>query len=190
MHNKEYLFTSERLGFRNWLQEDVQEMIAINADAEVMAYFPSIQDPQQTIAFIERMQNQFHDMGYCYYAVDRLDNDVFIGFIGLSWQTYQAAFTPCVDIGWRLKKDAWNQGFAKEGAKRCLTNAFNELNIETVYAVAPIVNIKSEHIMHALGMKKVGEFDHPLLEMDKRLKKCVLYIITSLLYNSPPTPFL
>ena len=175
MQGKEYLFTSDRLGFRNWREDDVQEMMAINSDAEVMAYFPSMQNEQQTIAFIKRMQNQFHEKGYCYYVVDRLDSNAFIGFIGLSWQTYQADFTPCVDIGWRLKKAEWNQGFATEGASRCLVYAFNDLNIETVYAVAPKENLKSEHIMQAIGMEKLREFDHPLLEMDSRLKRCVLY---------------
>lgn len=180
MQRKGFVFTSQRLGFRDWEQDDVHELIAINADPEVMAYFPSIQDQPQTIAFIGRMQNQFRERGYCYFAVERLDTKAFIGFIGLSWQSYQADFTPCVDIGWRLKKAEWNQGFAKEGAKRCLTYAFNELNIETVYAVAPIINVKSEHIMQAIGMKKVREFDHPLLEKDSRLKRCVLYVATSL----------
>lgn len=190
MQDKGYLFTSDRLGFRDWLPEDIPEMTAINADAEVMQYFPSIQDEQQTISFIKRMKNQIQERGYGYYAVDRLDKDAFIGFIGLSWQTYQADFTPCVDIGWRLKRDEWNHGFGTEGARRCLAIAFNELNIETVYAVAPKVNIKSERIMHAIGMQKVGEFDHPLLEMDSELKRCVLYVAASLLYNSPPTPLL
>jgi RimJ/RimL family protein N-acetyltransferase len=175
VQGKGYLFTSDRLGFRNWIEDDVKEMIAINSNAEVMAYFPSIQDEQQTIAFVQRMQNQFHEKGYCYYAVDRLDSNSFIGFIGLSRQAYQAAFTPCVDIGWRLKKAEWNQGFATEGARRCLAYAFNDLNIETVYAVAPKVNLKSEHIMQAIGMEKLGEFVHPLLLDDIRLKRCVVY---------------
>lgn len=150
-------------------------MIAINSDAEVMAYFPSIQDELQTIPFVQRMQNQLQEKGYCYYAVDRLDSKAFIGFIGLSWQTYQADFTPCVDIGWRLKKTEWNQGFAREGAGRCLAYAFHDLHIETVYAVAPKVNLKSEHIMQAIGMQRIGEFDHPLLAKDLRLQRCVVY---------------
>lgn len=175
MQGKVYLFSSERLGFRNWIEDDVQEMISINSDAEVMAYFPSIQDEHQTIAFVKRMQDQFHEKGYCYYAVDRLDNSAFIGFIGLLWQTYQSDFTPCVDIGWRLKKPEWNQGFATEGAKRCLAYAFNDLNIETVYAVAPKVNLKSAHIMQVIGMEKLGEFDHPLLPNDLRLQRCVVF---------------
>ena len=158
-------------------------MIAINSDAEVMAYFPSIQDELQTRTFVQRMQNQLQEKGYCYYAVDRLDSNAFIGFIGLSWQTYQADFTPCVDIGWRLKKAEWNQGFATEGAGRCLEYAFHDLHIETVYAVAPKVNLKSEHIMEAIGMKKIGEFDHPLLPNDLRLQRCVVYTSQSRLTN-------
>lgn len=178
MQTKSYLFTSDRLGFRNWMPEDLPGMAAINANPDVMEYFPTIQDSTQTKEFIDRMQQQLAEKGYCYFAVDKLVDGAFIGFVGLSWQTYTADFTPCVDIGWRLKKEEWNQGFATEGAKRCLTYAFNDLGLETIYAVAPKVNVKSEHIMQTIGMQKVTEFQHPLLENDVRLRECVLYVAT------------
>src|SRR3546814_9999473 len=119
-----YLFTSERLGFRRWQEADVEPMRAINADPAVMEYFPSLQDQAETLAFIKRMQLQFDEKGFCYYAVDSLVDGAFIGFIGLSEKTFIADFTPCVDIGWRLAKNAWNQGFATEGAQKCLEHAF------------------------------------------------------------------
>lgn len=171
-----YLFKSERLGFRNWKQTDLDEMFAINSDKEVMEFFPAFPTKEQTAEFIKRMNNQFLDSKFCYFAVDKLEDNEFIGFIGLSEQTYIAEFTPCVDIGWRVKSTEWNKGFATEGAKRCLDYAFNNLGIEKVYSVAPKINIKSEHIMHKIGMKKLYEFNHPLLLNDERLKCCVLYI--------------
>ena len=172
---KKYIFTSERLGFRNWNLTDIDKMHEINSDEKVMEFFPSIPTKEQTTEFIDRMQNQFVNKKFCYFAVDKLENNEFIGFIGLSEQTYEADFTPCVDIGWRIKSGEWNKGFASEGAKQCLDYAMNELKLENVYSVAPKINTKSEHIMTKIGLKKQYEFEHSLLLNNERLKTCVLY---------------
>ena len=178
---REYLFTSERLGFRNWDQVDIPLMASINADPEVMEFFPAIKTYDETIAFVEKMQLQMAVKHYCYFAVDKLEDGSFIGFIGLSEQTYESDFTPCTDIGWRLAKTEWGMGYATEGAKRCLEYALYELNLQKVVAVAPKVNVRSELVMQKTGMKKVAEFIHPLLLHYKHLKDCVLYeMITSL----------
>ena len=137
-----YIIKSERLGFRNWRPSDIDEMFAINSDKDVMEFFPAFPTKEQTAEFIERMNNQFLDSKFCYFAVDKLENQEFIGFIGLSKQTYDAKFTPCIDIGWRIKSSEWNKGFATGGAKRCLDYAFNDLEIGKVYSVAPKINIK------------------------------------------------
>jgi len=174
-NQKSYLFTSARLGFRNWLETDLEEMAAINADIAVMEFFPRLATKEETANFIQRMQKQWTDKGFCYFAVDKLENSEFIGFIGLSEQTFEAPFTPCVDIGWRLRKTAWNQGFATEGAARCLDFAFQDLNLQKIVAVAPKINVRSEQVMKKIGMKKLREFEHPLLRDCERLKDCVLY---------------
>ncbi len=116
----DYIFTSQRLGFRNWLDSDLPKMAAINADEEVMRFFPSTQTKAKTEEFIKRMQAQFEKHGFCYFAVEILESKALIGFIGLSEQTYKADFTPCVDIGWRLGRTHWGKGYATEGAKRVL----------------------------------------------------------------------
>ena len=176
MKEKEkYLFTSERLGFRNWHLSDIDKMHEINSDEKVMEFFPCIPTKEQTTEFIERMKKQFEDKGFCYFAVDKLEDNDFIGFIGLSEQTYDADFTPCIDIGWRIKSSEWNKGFATEGAKRCLSYASDNLKLEKIYSIAPKINIRSEHIMSKIGLKKQYEFEHPLLANDERLKYCVLY---------------
>lgn len=172
---KKYIFTSERLGFRNWTSTDVDKMHEINSDEKVMEFFPGIPTKGQTTEFVELMINQFDDKGFCYFAVDKLDDNEFIGFIGLSEQIYEADFTPCVDIGWRIKSSVWNKGFASEGAKKYLDYALNELKLENVYSIAPKINIKSEHIMTKIGLQKQYEFEHSLLTINDRLKTCVLY---------------
>ncbi len=174
-----YLFTSERLGFRNWTEHDTPKMALINSDPKVMEFFPSIPNKEETEQFVERMQHQFAKNGCCYFAVDKLENNEFIGFIGISEQNYEADFTPCFDVGWRLAQKEWGRGYATEGAKKCLDFAFNEIGLKSIKSICPIVNVKSEGVMKKLGMIKQKTFKHPLLKEHKKLESCVLYEITS-----------
>ena len=177
--NDLYIFKSERLGFRNWEATDVAPMAEINADRKVMEFFSSTQDLEQTKQFIEQMQSQYEKSGYCYFAVDKLEDGEFIGFIGLSLQTFESSFTPCIDIGWRLKQAVWGNGYATEGATRCLDFAFRELKLESVKAIAPVENAKSVQVMKKLSMTKLLTFNHPLLRSDPTLEECVLYEINA-----------
>ncbi|MBK8672009.1 MAG: GNAT family N-acetyltransferase [Bacteroidetes bacterium] len=159
--DKDYLFKSQRLGFRNWESADIDELHKINSDKKVMEFFPRVSTRKQTIEFIEKMKSQFSEKGFCYYAVDKLDDKNFIGFIGLSEQTFIADFTPCVDIGWRIKYSEWNKGFATEGAIKCLQYAFEVLKIEEIFSIAPKINLKSTHIMAKIGLKSKMNLNIP-----------------------------
>lgn len=170
-----YLFTSERLGFRTWTDADLPAMAAINSDAAVMRYFPALQSEAETAIALQRFRNMYVEKGYCFYAVDTLAGQEFIGFIGLSWITYDAPFTPCAEMGWRLSPHAWGKGYATEGAKRCQDHAFHTLALDRVVAVAPLVNAPSIHVMEKCGMKPLLEFSHPLLAAHPRLQPCVCY---------------
>ena len=120
--SKEYLFTSERLGFRNWMGDDFRELAALCGDEEVMAHFPFPLLEEETKALFVRLLDHYADHGYTYFAVEVLETKEFIGFIGLAYQEYESVFSPATDIGWRLKKSAWGKGYATEGAKRCVSN--------------------------------------------------------------------
>ena len=170
-----YLFKSERLGFRKWRSSDLAPFAQMNADSEVMEFFPAVMSPQETQQMIERIQAQFDRQGYGLYAVDQLATRSFIGFIGFIYQEFEAFFTPCVEIGWRLRRAAWNQGFATEGAERCLAYGFEALNFQEVYSITALPNKKSERIMQKIGMAKAGEFEHPKIADGHWLKRHVLY---------------
>jgi len=172
-----YLFTSERLGFRNWIDSDTPKMIDISSDPYVMQFFPAIATKIQTVEFIDRMKLMYIEKGYCYFAVDQLKDESFIGFIGLCYQTYESQFTPSVDIGWRLNKQYWNNGLATEGAKKCLDYGFDKLGLKNIISTTPKINIKSIRVMGKIGMAKLAEFKHPGLKSDKRLEDCVCYEI-------------
>lgn len=172
---RNYLFKSERLGFRNWMPPDVLKLHEINTNHEVMRYFPSIYTKKQTEDFIQRMQHLFNNKGYCFFAVDELKSKNSIGFIGLSDIDYQANFTPCTEIGWRLHPNYWSKGYATEGAKCCLDFAFNTLKKESIKAIAPKINLPSIRVMEKIGMKKLLEFKHPALKDHNNLVDCVCY---------------
>lgn len=172
-----YLFKSKRLGFRNWVKEDLEEFAKINADSNVMEYFPSTLSKQESAEFLERLQKHFTIKGYTYFATELLHNGEFIGFIGLAYQTYETDFTPATDIGWRLKKEVWGNGYATEGAKRCLEFAFCEVGLDKVVAICTVNNNNSEKVMQKIGMAKQGEFKHPKLSEYPEFEYCVCYEI-------------
>jgi RimJ/RimL family protein N-acetyltransferase len=172
---RDYIFTSKRLGFRNWKTSDINGLFEINSNKEAMQFFPSTQTKEQTEAFITKMQNQYAKKGFCYFAVEILGTKEFIGFTGLSCQNFEADFTPAIDIGWRLHPNFWNKGLATEGAERCLEFGFNQLKLKKIIAVSPVINVPSISIMKKIRMTKVKSFNHSLLKEFPQLESCVLY---------------
>lgn len=175
MSSPAYLFTSQRLGFRTWADTDLPAMAAINSDPTVMRYFPGLQSEADTAAALQRYRAMYEERGYCFYAVETLAEKQFIGFTGLFWITYEAPFTPCTEIGWRLSPAAWGKGYATEGAKRCLDHAFHTLKLDSVKAITPLINKPSIRVMQKSGMKPLLEFEHPLLIAHPRLQPCICY---------------
>lgn len=172
---KEYIFKSERLGFRNWSETDLTELAKINADLEVMEHFPKPLTVKETSEFIDRLKKHYTKNGFNYFATEILESGELIGFIGLAVQDYKTDFTPAVDIGWRLKKSAWGKGYATEGAKKCLELAFSELNLEKIISTCTEKNSKSENVMKKIGMEKIGDFKHPKLKEYPKYEKCICY---------------
>ena len=172
-----YLFTSSRLGFRTWVDADIEQMALLNSDKEVMEFFPFLPSRSQTVDFIRRMQHQFSEEGFCYYPIDDLETNSFIGFIGLSMQHFESDFTPCIDIGWRINKNYWGKGLATEGALACINYAKNNLELKRVFSMASKTNTKSIKVMEKIGMSYIKEFDHPKLTDSIALKSCVLFAI-------------
>jgi RimJ/RimL family protein N-acetyltransferase len=176
--NNNYLFTSKRLGFREWSLNDLDAFYLLNSDEEVMEHFPKTLTKEETKAYIIRLQNQYKIHGHNYYATELKESGEFIGFIGLAYQDFESDFTPNVDIGWRLKKSAWGKGYATEGAKRCLDIAFNQLNLNKIISTCILDNKASEKIMQKIGMQKICEFKHPKLKEYPEIQTCLLYEIT------------
>ncbi len=171
----EYILKTDRLGLRNWCDDDIAPFHAMSNDPEVMRFFPKTLSMEETESFIARMQRHFAEHGFCYFAVDVLETSQFIGMTGLLHQDFESDYTPCVDIGWRLQRDAWGRGFATEGAQACLDFAFNRIGLKEVYSFAPLTNTASEVVMKKIGMQYLGQFRHPRIMDYPAIRDCVVY---------------
>ncbi len=172
-----YLFSSERLYFRGWHEEDLELLAKINSNEIVMQYFPRVQTSEESANFIIRMQKELLDSGHCYFAAIEKATEKLIGFIGMSTQDYVPNHEALVDIGWRLRPEYWGKGYATEGAMANLKYGFEELGLEEIYAIAPKINGPSIHVMEKIGMEVRDEFLHPKLSGFENLERCVLYSI-------------
>lgn len=175
---KEYLFTSKRLGFRNWKESDLVALQRINSDADVMEHFPKTLTKKETEEAFQNLKLHYSIHKYTYFATETLDNKELIGLIGLALQDYKTDFTPAVDIGWRLRKDAWGKGYATEGAKKCLEFGFKHLKLSKIISTCTVDNQRSENVMKKIGMLSLGIFRHPKLKEHPDYEKCLCYAIT------------
>ena len=169
------IITSRRLKLRNWKDEDTEPFIKMNMDTDVMRFFPAPQTREETLAQILRIKQHFDDHGYGLYAVERKDNGLFIGFTGFAHPRFESHFTPCIEIGWRLSKENWRQGFATEAAKACLDHGFKRLGFDEILSFTATTNIPSIGVMEKVGLTRVEVFEHPLLPNGHKLKPHVLY---------------
>ncbi|MDF2158486.1 GNAT family N-acetyltransferase [Algoriphagus sp. CAU 1675] len=171
-----YIFTSPRLGFRTWKSEDLAAKAALNADKEVMKYFPKPLSEKESQEMMDRMNQMYDEKGICYFAVDSLESGDLVGIIGLGWKSFEADFTPCVDIGWRLARPHWNKGYATEGAKASLEYG-KQLGIKKIVSMASVDNLASIGVMKKIGMKYWKNFKHPELTDKPHLEIMALYQI-------------
>lgn len=174
-----YIFESDRLGFRRWKADDRAVFARMNADPQVMEYFPNTLTQAESDKLIQRFEQHTEEKGYGIWAVERKEDGEFIGFIGLLEVEFDAGFQGTVEIGWRLDNKFWKQGYATEGAKACLEYGFGVLGLDEIVSFTATLNLPSETVMQRIGMKKAGEFDHPKLAEDSPLSKHVLYRITA-----------
>ena len=174
-----------RLLLRHWCQEDREPFAQMNSDSEVMRYFPQTLDRVQSDLFAEVIQIGLEERDHGLWAVE-LRNDrslepaPFIGFVGLSVPTWNASFTPCTEIGWRLNRPFWGRGFATEAARHVLRYGFQVLKLNEVVSFTSLLNARSMAVMERLGMTRdiTEDFDHPKVETNNELCRHALYRIS------------
>ena len=168
-----------RLILRQWRDSDREPLAALNADPVVMEHFPAPLTRAESDAMVDLHTAGIDADGYGHWAVEVRDAGEFIGFVGLAQPSFEAAFTPCTEIGWRLARSAWGRGYATEAARAALDVAFGRVGLDEVLSWTFEGNLASRAVMERLGMTRdpADDFDHPRLPEGDRLRRHVLYRI-------------
>jgi RimJ/RimL family protein N-acetyltransferase len=166
---------TERLLLRAWRDEDLAPFAALNADPEVRRHFPAALGRAESDGQAERIRAGFAAHGFGLWAVEVPGQAAFIGFVGLAVPNFEAHFTPCVEIGWRLARPHQGRGYATEGARAALDFGFTRLGLAEIVSFTVPANLSSRRVMEKLGMQLTDDFDHPLLPAGHPLQRHVLY---------------
>ena len=166
-----------RLVLRPWRPADRAPFAALNADPVVMEHFPSTLTRVESDRMADRIEETFAASGLRLWAVEVSGWLPFIGFVGLSAPGFQAPFTPCVEVGWRLAAGAWGRGYATEAAQAAVADGFERLGLAEIVSFTSTTNERSQRVMQRLGMTHdpADDFDHPRLPEGHRLRRHVLY---------------
>jgi RimJ/RimL family protein N-acetyltransferase len=170
--------TTPRLLLREWHEDDLAPFAALNADPEVMRYFPHELTRAQSDDLARFAQGLIAMHGWGLWAVEVRGGAPFIGFVGLNRPRFEAHFTPAIEVGWRLDRPHWGHGYATEAAAAALTFAFDELQSAEVVSFTSPLNEPSVRVMRRLGMTRDpdDDFDHPAVA-DGPLRRHALYRI-------------
>lgn len=172
-----YHIETKRLLLRPWKKSDEIPWINLNQDPEVRKYFERILTPEESLAFINRINESFKNFGYGYWAVEEKVSGAFIGAVGASYATFKSFFTPCIEIGWRIATQYQKKGYASEAAIHVITYLKKHHPDNPIYAFTSPLNKASEKVMINIGMKKIGTFEHPAVPEHHPLKTHILYQI-------------
>jgi RimJ/RimL family protein N-acetyltransferase len=159
------------------MEADHEPFAALNADPVVMEYFPDLLTRQQSDVLIEAIESGFEQRGFGLWAVEVRVTGAFIGFTGLNEPSLEAHFTPAVEVGWRLARAAWGEGYATEAARASLAFGFEEIGLDEIVSFTSAGNARSRAVMERIGMTRNpgDDFEHPSLPDAHRLRRHVLY---------------
>lgn len=171
------ILTTARLRLRQWREEDLAPFAALNADPQVMEFFPKVLTRAESDAVAGRIRDHFARHGFGLWAVEAPGAADFVGFVGLAVPSFEAHFTPCVEIGWRLAREHWGHGYATEAATAALAFGFGDRALEEIVAFTVPANIPSRRVMGRLGMRRLpaDDFEHPAIAAGHPLRSHVLY---------------
>lgn len=168
---------TERLLLRRWRDDDRAPFAALNADPRVTEFLPAPLSRADSDALVDRIEAHFAARGFGLWAVEVPGEIPFAGFVGLAVPAFEAAFTPCVEVGWRLAAACWGHGYASEGARAALAFGFAQLALAEIVSFTVPANVRSRRVMERLGMTRdpADDFDHPALPDGHPLRRHVLY---------------
>ncbi|HWX42410.1 MAG TPA: GNAT family N-acetyltransferase [Blastocatellia bacterium] len=181
---------TQRLILRPWRQSDREPFARMNADPAVMEFFPACLSRAESDQAVDWIEAHFRQHGFGILAVELRSEHAFIGFTGLSVPRFEAHFTPCVEIGWRLAKAYWGKGLATEGARAAVEYGFETVGLDEIVSFTVPANVRSRAVMEKLGMTHdpSDDFDHPSLAEGHPLCRHVLYRLKAAAFISRNGP--
>jgi RimJ/RimL family protein N-acetyltransferase len=170
-------FCTPRLLLRHWREEDREPFAGMGADPEVMEHFPARMTREESEAWVDRVGADLERRGWGLWAVEELATGRFVGFTGLNVPGFDAPFLPAVEIGWRLRRDAWGLGYATEAARGVLVAAFEDLELDEIVSFTATANVRSQAVMRRIGMTtdQSEDFQHPAIPEGSPVRSHVLY---------------
>ena len=166
---------TDRLIMRRWREADREPFAALNADPEVMRYFPAPLDRAASDALVDRIEDLFRRQGFGLWALEVSATGEFIGFTGLNPMPAGVPGAGGMEVGWRLARGAWHQGYASEAAAAAAGVAFRGAGLAELWSMTAVVNEPSQAVMRRLGMTLHGHFDHPRVAAGHPLQPHVVY---------------
>ncbi|MFZ4690619.1 MAG: GNAT family N-acetyltransferase [Polymorphobacter sp.] len=174
------MIATPRLILRNWRDDDLIPFNAMGRDPAVMEHLGPLQTHADTQAAIIRLQTIAATHGHTFWAIERLEDAAFLGFCGLKIAPENIpGIEDAIEIGWRLRSDAWGQGYAREAATASLAWGWANLPVDRIIAITTPANLRSQGLMERLGMVRRRDLDfaHPALAADDPLSPHVTYEI-------------
>jgi ribosomal-protein-alanine N-acetyltransferase len=168
-----------RLLLRGWRETDHAPFALLNGDPMVMEYFPDRLTQAESDDLIAGIEAGFATRGYGLWAVEVRATGEFVGFTGLAVPSFNAHFTPAVEVGWRLARSAWGKGYATEAGLASIAFGFADAGLEEIVSFTSAANVRSRAVMQRIGMTHdpADDFDHPELEETDPLRPHILYRI-------------
>jgi len=173
------MMETERLTLRGWCDADVDPFHAMGNDPEVMRYLGPPMSRADALSAADRQNVFIASHGYCFWAIERKADGAFLGFCGIKPGPEGTPIVDELEIGWRLHRDAWGQGYAREAAEAVIAWAWTNTDEPEITAMTVADNTNSWGLMERLGMRRDhgGDFDHPAVPDGSPLKRHLVYRI-------------
>jgi len=164
-----------RLVMRRWRDTDLDAYAAMNADPDVMRYFPAPLDRAASDGSVDRIEELFESQGFGLWALEVADTAEFIGFTGLNSMPAGVPGAGGMEVGWRLTQRAWHHGYATEAAAAAVDVGFNGVGLDQIWSMTAVLNEPSQAVMRRLGMTPYTHFDHPKIAIGHPLRRHIVY---------------
>ncbi len=169
---------TERLILRDWREADIAPFVRHTNTEPVMRWLGGVQTEEKLAAIVrDRLMRWQRERGFTFWLVERKQDQEVLGFCGIKLADQSGSpIEGMHEVGWRLREDAWGQGYAREAATAALDHAFDALGADRVVAITFKENQASWGLMERLGMTRRPELDHD----DPRfpdLNPCIIYDI-------------